>query len=894
VLDNQPSPAGRWLQTDRSEKIQAPIEKAEITGRDCPRRSVHALDGNRAATNLKNRALIIAIFFASGAASLILQVLWFKQLQFVLGSATVSVSVTVASFFFGLSVGSVVGGRIADLVSRPLKIYGFLELILAPVSLAVTMLLSHWPAWVGWMSPMLDLESPFRLPVIVALSLATLSLPTMLMGATLPFLVKSLTCSQTELANRAGLLYGFNTLGAALGTLIVGFVLMGLLGVMGSSLFASIVYICAGGAGLLVARSETPFPPVKQKQPVQAVNDGPDTSVTSILIGLFACSGFVSIAYEVVWFRYLVNVSSSSVFAFSGMLSTYLFGLVIGALVCAKFLAQRKNRLLRYFAVTQLLIAVASTLTVAILGKARTVEALLSPIVSALVPVQAQVFLGDGVSFFLTCVVALLLPTIFIGISFPLASELTVRRMSALGRRIGALYALNTIGGVLGSLAAGFLLIPYLGSQSALTLLISMNIVLFVVAAASQPNLRKTKNLWREGVVAIGVIAGSFLLLTPHYLERQLTAFEGAKVLALKETREATFAVLEYRDNAAGTYQQLVVNSKSYANNRPEGRRYMAAMGHYPILLHRGPVETAAVICIGTGTTVGAVSTHRGLKSIDAVDLAATVFKFAPYFVPINKHFYQSPKVHQIVADGRHFLLGTKDTFDVVTLEPPPPHDAGVVNLYTEEFYALAKQKMRPGGVLAQWVPLDMSRGVLPKMIIKAMMAKFKHVSLWLPSRMEGVAIASDEPLKIDPGELAVRMSEPAVASDLTAVGLRLPEDLLATFVAADENLAAFVQDVPSLTDDRPRIEYYNWYPLNPIRAAELKRLREPVEGYLTDNSIKEARLDAARTVANAILDEHKATADGNLPAARAALSAAVKLEPNNSYVAFLDRKEHE
>ena len=347
------------------------------------------------------------------------------------------------------------------------------------------------------------------------------------------------------------------------------------------------------------------------------------------------------------------------------------------------------------------------------------------------------------------------------------------------------------------------------------------------------------------------------------------------------------------RDKAAGAFQQLVVNSKSYANNRPEGRRYMAAMGHYPILLHRGPAETAVVICIGTGTTVGAVSTHKGLKSITAVDLASSVFDFAPHFVPINKRFYRNPKVRRIVADGRHFLLGTKDTFDVITLEPPPPHDAGIVNLYTEEFYALAKRKMRPGAVLAQWVPLDLSPGA-PKLIIKAMMAQFKHVSLWLPSRMEGVAIASDEPLKIDPRELTARMSEPAVAEDLTEIGLRSPASLLATFVAADEKLAAFLHDVPSLTDDRPRIEYYNWYPLNLVSVAELKRLREPVEGYLTDDSLDKNQLDTARIVANAILEEHKATADGDLPAARAALDVALRLEPDNLYIGYLSRQQRE
>jgi spermidine synthase len=840
-----------------------------------------------------NHVLITAIFFASGAASLILQVLWFKQLQFVLGSATVSVSVTVASFFFGLSLGSALGGRMADTVGRPLGMYGFLELALAPVSFAITVFLSHWPTWVGWLSPMLDLESPFRLPLMVALSLATLSLPTMLMGATLPFLVRSLARSRAELANRIGLLYGFNTMGAAVGTLVVGFVLMGLVGIMGSSLLASAIYVCVGAAALLVARGESPLSPVKERQP-QAASAGPQDARTSVLIGIFACSGFVSIAYEVVWFRFLTNVSTSSVFAFSGMLGIYLLGLVSGALVCARFLAPRKDQLLRYFAITQLLIAVAATLTMAIFGKARALRVALAPVITTLVPVKAQGLLGDDVTFFLTCAAALLLPTTLIGISFPLASELTATRMSALGRRIGGLYALNTIGGVLGSLAAGFLLIPYLGSQWALTALIAMNVLLFAATALSQPELLGSRSLWRQGIMAAGVIAVSFLFFTPHYLERVLTAIEGGNVLALKETKEATFAVVEYRDKAAGTYQQLVVNSKSYANNRPEGRRYMAAMGHYPILLHQGPVETAVVICIGTGTTVGAVSTHADLKSIDAVDLSSTVFKFAPYFVPINKHFYQNPKVHQIASDGRHFLVGTRETFDVITLEPPPPHDAGIVNLYTEEFYALAKRKMRPGGVLAQWVPLDFNRGVLPKMILKAMMGQFKHVSLWLPSRMEGVAIASDEPLKIDPRTLAARMSESGVAQDLAANGLGSSEDLLATFVAADEKLAAFVGDVPDLTDDHPRIEYYNWYPLGSVGVGELKRLRQPVEPYLTDNSIAEARLNTARIVADAILDEHRATADGDKSAARAALRVAVKLEPNNSYLGFLDRKQHD
>jgi spermidine synthase len=154
------------------------------------------------------------------------------------------------------------------------------------------------------------------------------------------------------------------------------------------------------------------------------------------------------------------------------------------------------------------------------------------------------------------------------------------------------------------------------------------------------------------------------------------------------------------------------------------------------------------------------------------------------------------------------------------------------------------------------------------------------------------VAIASDEPLLVDRETLARRMSAPSVADDLTAVGLRSPEDLLATFVAADETLAAYLSDTPSLTDDRPRIEYHNFYPPDPIRVEDLKRLREPVERYLTISSSEDTQLDAARNVVEAIWDEHEASADGDLTAARSALSVALKLEPNNLYVRFLDRKQ--
>ena len=441
-------------------------------------------------------ALVTAIFFASGAASLTLQVVWFKELQFVLGSATFSVSVTVASFFFGLSVGSFLGGRGADAVTRPLRVYGFLELGLAPVSFAVTAFLTHWATWVGWISPMLSLDSPARLPLIVLLSLATLSLPTTLMGATLPFLVRFLTRSRTGLANQIGHLYGFNTLGAAIGTLGVGFVLIGLVGVTGSSLFASTIYACIGGFSLIAARHEHPLPVKREQEQVHWTKS--EARGTNFLIWVFACSGFVSIAYEVVWFRFLTNVSSSSVYAFSGMLSTYLFGLVTGALICANF--WRPARINCFVTSPSFSSSSRSPPRSPWRHSARPVR------FTHLFPDRFRVAanpstdaVGRG------CFVLFHLCSSHSAAHYPYRHEFsprqraTVMRMSAVGRGIGTLYARNTIGGVLGSLAAGFLLIPYLGSQWTLTVLILMNILLFVAIAVSQRSLRPTESVATRG-----------------------------------------------------------------------------------------------------------------------------------------------------------------------------------------------------------------------------------------------------------------------------------------------------------------------------------------------------------------------------------------------------------
>ena len=606
---------------------------------------------------------------------------------------------------------------------------------------------------------------------------------------------------------------------------------------------------------------------------------------------MFAASGFLAIAYEIVWFRMLATVSHQTVYAFSGMLAVYLLGLVLGSLICARFLASQKEQLLGYFALTQALIAVGATMSLALLGRGTTLLTAFDAVINAVgLPTALRDFMGDTAGFLVLCLIVLLLPTTLIGISFPLATELTVQRMGQLGRRVGLLYSLNTLGGVLGSLCGGFLLLPFLGAQGAMTFLILANLALFALVIASQPSLRTDYTTLRQGAGAAVVIVLSFGAMGRGYLAQELTNFRGANVLELRESHEATYVVLEYITEVSGRFVQLVVNSKSYASNKPPGRRYMAALAHYPTLLHKDPTD-ALVICIGTGTTVGSLTTHPELADIYAVDLTPAVFDFAPYFVPLNHSFHENERVQKVVADGRHFLLSNPRNFDVLTFEPPPPHDAGVVSLYSQEFYALARKRMRPGAILAQWAPMDIGRGDLSKMILKAMMEEFPHVSLWMPNRLEGVAIASMEPLEIDVAALRRRMAHPAVKEDMDAVGITSAEHMLATFIAGDEALKAYIADAPSVTDDRPRLEYHNLYPTRRIAVSELHALREPLTRYVAGPPPDPAGLAAARGVVDDIWYAHEAYFDADYALARQRIDSALAVEPENQYLLFLDRR---
>ena len=831
------------------------------------------------------------VFLFSGVASLICEVVWFKQLQFVVGGSTLAVSIVVASFFTGLAIGSFVLGRRADHARGLLSYYAKLEFCLALVSASVTVILSQSSQWIGLFAPLLAVDSPIRTPTMLLVSAGLLLPPTVLMGATLPVLTKYVVRRQQDLARQIGMLYGLNTLGASIGCFVTGFFLIGYFGVVQSGLIASAIYLLVSIVAKVAsvrydAVAETLSALASSASGIQ------NQSVTrwrygglAVVVGLM---GFTAISYEVLWFRLLTTFSIQSVYAFSGMLSTYLLGLVFGSVICSRLLASKKELLFVYFARLQLLIAVAGGFSLALLGRSRNILHVVDSFEHWAGIADTMFYAFSGVSGFLVlCIVVLLIPATLIGIAFPLVTELSITRLHRLGTGVGVLYALSTIGGVFGALLTGFVLLPFLGSQSSFLLIIAVTLSLFLLTALANYALRVNFTLWREAAVTLAVLAVGFGILGPDYLMRAQTAFVDASVLEFRESEDATFVVLGYESAITENFQQVIVNGKSYANNSPPGRRYMSALAHLPALIHPNP-RSAVVIAMGTGTTVGCLTLHPSIEEIWAVDIAKDVFDIAHHFVPLNHDFLNNPKVRPIVADGRHFLLTSEDRFDVLTFEPPPPHDAGIVNLYSRDFYRIANERLNEDGIVCQWVPLDMPRESLHKMLVKSMMDVFPHVSLWIPNRCEGIAIASRNPLSIDVQRLGERLSNPALQEDVAAYGLSGPEQWLATFVACDDVLARYIGDASPVTDNRPRVEYFNQYRPRRFRYDDLKPFVQRIDPILSRPLRDSSEFGAARRVVFDIWYAHELREIGQFAKALERLRFAEQLDESNAYLRYL------
>ncbi|MBL8954704.1 MAG: fused MFS/spermidine synthase [Myxococcaceae bacterium] len=806
---------------------------------------------------MNRRGLISALFICTGASGLVFEILWVKQLGLLVSSTTFALSLTVSVFLGGLMLGAELAGRLSLGITRPLRAYALTELAAGVLAAGVTLLLPKLPDLAE------GLGVPGGGPLAVRALLVALVLlpPTLAMGATLPLLSRYVAHDDARVGRDIGTLYSLNTLGAAAGCALGGFIAVSLLGVKGAALAAAAVNFAVGLTAFLLSRDE---PALAAGSPAQ-----PGAGRATWLEPFFFVSGFAAIAYEVLWFRVVAIYFDASTYAFTVLLSTFLLGLVIGG---ALYVRRWSNhpRPLELLTGLQSGIALLGLIAFAIIG--------LSQGLAHLTQGLARGQWGFVLAMWLHALVVILPPAVLIGAVFPLVVRLGTERAAEAGSRVGRLYAVNTLGGIIASLLFGFVLIPLIGTQVsyAIACLLSMALAVFAQSRdAAAPRRARVQLYAVSGLVALG------LVMPPRdFWTYSQVATPDAKILSLREGRDGTLAVLEYtRDSVCDSklyrcdakcpqfsHRKLTFGAISYASSILPARRYMRFQAHIAMML-RPEASDVLEVCFGTGTTAGAFVSHPQLKSLDLVDLNPDVFAQAPLFVDVNHDPFGDPRVHRTVDDGRHFLLATDKKFDVVSFEPPPPVAHGVVNLYSRDFYELVKRRMKKGGVVTQWIPFDQQSSRLGRALTKSMSDVFRHVALYIPSRLHGIAVASDEPLPEDLADWARQYESPTVRASLEDIGFMNPLQLQAVYFAADEALAKWTGDVPAVTDDRPAIEHFLFEWDKPFDITEVLAVRPHREGPAWEaERLRALAAWAARSAQFETARELNAKADALLP----------------------------
>jgi spermidine synthase len=777
--------------------------------------------GTIAAGRLPWRALLL---LASGAAALVYQVLWIKQLTLIVGVDVYAVTTGVSAFFAGLALGGLLFGRWLDRVRRPLRAYAWLEAGVALTGVTITAVLAH-------SAPLFALLETTSSLAAWALVFLVVGIGPFLMGGTLPVMVRSLQLQPGHVGTGGGGLYAANTGGAIIGALAASFLLVPWFGIQGSARVAACAGLLAAAGGFILDRC-TPGEQMSVKQTPPAVQ----ASAASIAIIYYSIAGGLALGYEVVWSQAIVPFMSTRSFAFSVMLATYLAGLALGAALFAR----RADRVRDPWGMFGLLIGSAglvALLAFTLLGP--WLPALQAMTHQAVTTLTDNRLAGMSARFAIAALYVVFVPTLLLGAAFPAAVKLVVDA-GHVSRDIGKVVALNTFGGIVGTVVTGFVLVPQFGLVRTLAILAVSAAVLGLLAAQRGPaGLRQA----RLGTAAITVLVIVAAMLTPaDRLAELLAATRGGTTVFYKEGKGGTVAVLE---QAAGTkhFRRLYIQGVSNTGDTLPSLRYMRLQALLPLIIHNAEPTAALVIGLGTGITSGALLQYPGLEQRVVAELLPEV-KQATVNFQGNYGAATDPHLDIRLRDGRRELLSHAQTYDLVTLEPPPPSAAGVVNLYSSNFYRLARTRLRPYGIVAQWLPLPTQNDEDTRALVCSFLDVFPQASLWTTELHEMLLVGSMEPLVLNVPRISARFSQPGVAAALRETGVESPAALLATWVTDRAGLAAYAGAALPVTDDQPRIEYADW-----VRPDELQRVLPALMAVRTEPPLQAADPEFVQSV---------------------------------------------
>jgi spermidine synthase len=765
-------------------------------------------------------SIIGLLFVISGGLGLTYQIVWFKYLSLFLGNTTYAQTIVLATFMGGLALGAARWGKRADRAKNPIRLYAFLELGIGVYCLLFPGLLDILKSVFLWFVISSNLRSDGT-PVMLLklfLSLCMLLIPTILMGGTLPVLVRFISRRMEETGRNVAVLYFLNSFGAVIGSFLAGFFFIRILGLQRTIVITAIANLVVGGVAVLLSMlpsraKGTAAEPVRKNARIFSRRE------ISLAIAVAGISGLASMIYEVSWVRLLIPIVGSSIYSFSLMLIAFISGITIGSLIVSSLVRKVRN-------LPSLLAWCQAGIVLSLLGT----FPLYARIPYIFWKVAATLPRSDSTyPIFLSlqfglCIIMMIVPTIFLGMSLPVATRIAARGIRILGKSVGTVFAVNTLGTVVGSLLAGLVLIPLVGIKHAIEIGIGCNafaaLFLFVLAAGiprrqlvfagSAGMLMLIGYLWlgqswNRSIMLSGIFRRiSLNAAPPERFSEYQSAVNSKTVYYYKEGTTATVGVVE--NGPPGNSQKtLVINGKEDASSKGD-LPTQVLLGQLPCLLHPNP-QNALVVGLGSGVTLGSVLTHP-LKTVDCVEISPEVVDASLQFNDVNHRPFDDPRLKLYIEDALAFLQLTPQKYDIIVSEPSNPWIAGIGNLYTTEFFETCKKRMNEGGMMIQWFHIYEMNNDIFQMVARTFQASFRHVSIWQPLSADVILLGSDRPLSIDFGLLESRIETHRVREDLARILIPDAGTLLSLEMLSSRSTRFFAGAGPLNTEDHPLLEY--------------------------------------------------------------------------------------
>ncbi len=768
-------------------------------------------------------SLIAILFITSGAIGLVYEIVWFKYLSLFLGNTTYAQSIVLASFMVGLAVGATLWGSRADKSKKPLAIYAILEILIGVYCLLYPTFFEFLKS--AFINTVLSLDLPSDGTSVLVLklitSLITLLPPTILMGGTLPILVRHISERIEDSGKNVATLYFLNSFGAVAGSFLGGFFFIRLMGLDPTIYIAAILNITIGIVAYLLTlmKMEAPAPKldIAESPLLSRQFTKKEVTIAFVVAGI---SGLCSMMYEVGWVRLLIPVLGSSTYSFSIMLVTFISGITIGSLIISKYIDKLKN-LFGFLAVCQFGVVLSLIATLPLYGYLPYALWETAHILTRS-NTTYPLFLAIELLF---CVGIMIVPTIFLGMSLPVATRIATSSISVLGKSVGNIFSINTLGTVIGSLGAGLVFIPLIGIRHTIELAIVLNILVGIIVTLGDSLYSSAKKYITMSLVVLLTI-GYFIIAPdwshvitlsgvfrnindnsnppPSYAAFLRDAIP-PEIYYYKEGTTASIAVVKNISPRYGEQKVLLINGKADASSKGD-MPTQVLLAQLPAMLHANP-ESALVIGLGSGATVGSILSHP-LKHLDGVEISPEVVHALQYFNDVNHHPLEDHRFRLYIEDALAFLNLSKHNYDIIVSEPSNPWIAGIGNLYTTEFFQTCKLHLKQDGMMVQWFHLYEMDDETLRLVLRTFQSIFPNVTVWQPFTSDVILIGSIDPLQPNFEALKKKFDIPRVKSDLANIDIPDAATLLSLQVLSKYSVEEYADYGDVNSEKLPVLEY--------------------------------------------------------------------------------------